>query len=75
VVIPRNIRESLNLRDGMPLAVIKQGTTILLKKIEIPKIKTWKEVTKPFRIAARKSGFTKQDLDKLIEEVRAKKAK
>jgi len=32
------------------------------------KIKTWKEATKPFREAVKKSGFSKKDLNKLIKE-------
>lgn len=31
-------------------------------------VKAWKELTKPFREAAKRSGFTNEDLNKLIEE-------
>ena len=70
VVIPGEIRRIMNLKDGTPFAVIKQDDTILLKKMELPEIKTWSEVVKPFRQAAKKSCFTKEDLDTLIGEVR-----
>jgi len=70
VVIPQGIREALQLKEGTPLAVIAQKDSILLKKIEMPKAKSWDEVTAPFRRAAKKSGFTKEDLDKIIEELR-----
>lgn len=73
VVIPQDIRESLKLREGTPFAVITQDNAILLKKMDLPKIKTWKEVTKPFRKAAKKSGFTREDLARIIEEVRTTK--
>lgn len=73
VVIPQGIRESLKLREGTPFAVITQDNAILLKKMDLPKIKTWKEVTKPFRKAAKKSGFSKEDLARIIEEVRMAK--
>lgn len=73
VVIPQDIREELSLEEGTPLAVAVQNMTVVLKKIELPKIKSWKEIAKPFRIAAAESGFTEQDLDKLIAEVRAAK--
>ena len=72
VVIPQNIREDMKLKPGTPLAVIEQKDAILLKKIEMPKIKSWVEATRPFREAAKKSKFTKSDLDRVIEEVKGK---
>ena len=72
VVIPQDIRESMKLKPGTHLAVIEQKDAILLKKIEMPKIKSWRAVTKPFREAAKKSGFTKADFDRIIEEVKGK---
>lgn len=73
VVIPQDIRHSLRLKEGTPFTVVAQDDTILLKKIEIPKIKNWNEATLPFRRAAKKSGFTEDDLHMLIEEVRRSK--
>lgn len=73
IVIPGGIRKNMNLKDGTPFAVIKQDDTILLKKIDLPEIKSWNEVTKPFRRAAKKSSFTKEDLEMLIEKVRKTK--
>lgn len=70
VVIPLNIRKHFSLKEGTPLAIVTQDDTILLKKMEIPKIKTWKEVAMPFREAAKKSKFTKEELDNLIREAR-----
>lgn len=73
VVIPQDIRVELGLTEGTSLVVAVQDTSVVLKKVELPKIKSWKEVTRPFRRAAAKSGFTEKDLDKLIVEVRAAK--
>jgi len=70
IVIPRGIREEMKLKPGTPFAVMEQRDTILLKKIEMPKKKSWNEVTRPFREAAKKSEFTKIDLEILIKEVR-----
>ncbi len=70
VVIPLDIRKHLNLKEGTPLAIVTQDDTILLKKMEIPKIKAWKEVSMPFREAAKKSKFTKEELNNLIREAR-----
>ena len=71
VVIPADIRGELRLESGTPFAVSVQDSTILLKKVELPEIKSWDEVTKPFRDAARKARFTEAELDILISEVRA----
>lgn len=38
--------------------------------INITKIKSWEEATNPFRKAAKKSNFSKEDLKKLIAESR-----
>lgn len=73
VVIPQDIRRELHLKEGTPFAVVVQKGTILLKKIELPRVKTWSEVTRPFRESAKKANFTREDLDRLIVEVRRKK--
>ena len=69
IVIPQDIREDMGIKPGTPFAVIGQKDAILLKKIEIPKIKKWAEATKPFREAAKKTGFTTADLSRIITEV------
>ena len=70
IVIPKKIREKLHLEDGTPFAVVEQGEEIIIKKIKMPEIKSWNEIARPFREAAKKSGFTKEDLDRIIKEVR-----
>ncbi len=70
IVIPQDIRQDLHLKEGTPFAVTSQDDMILLKKIEMPRIKPWREAVKPFRKAAKMSGFKKEELDVLIEEVR-----
>ena len=68
VVIPSEIREKMNLEEGNLIVVTETDDTICMKKLEIPSVKSWKEATKPFRDAATKSNFSKEDLKKLIEE-------
>lgn len=70
VVIPLDIRHELNLKGGMPFAVMAQQDTILLKKMEMPGIKSWEEAVKPFRKAAGRSGLDTGDIERIIEEVR-----
>lgn len=38
IVIPRNIRNNLNLDVGIPLAIVEQDGIILIKKMKIPQI-------------------------------------
>ena len=74
VVIPFEIRERMKVKEGNLFIVTQNEDSICLKKIELPKVKTWNEVTKPFRDATRKSNFTKEDLEKVIKESRIKRA-
>lgn len=72
IVIPSEIRERLNIKEGNMFIVSDNNDSICLKKIEVPKIKSWDEATKPFRNAANKTNFTKEDLDRLIQESKIK---
>ena len=56
------------LEEGNLLIISDSNDSICMKKIELPKIKSWKEATKPFREAAKKSNFSNEDLKKLIIE-------
>ncbi|HOW37260.1 MAG TPA: AbrB/MazE/SpoVT family DNA-binding domain-containing protein [Candidatus Pacearchaeota archaeon] len=72
IVIPLEIREKMNLTEGNLLLVSNSEDSILMKRLEVPKIKSWKEATKPFRDAAKKANFSNEDLKKLIEESKAR---
>ena len=73
VVIPQEIRKKLDLEEGNLMIVSDQNNTVLLKKIDIPKIKTWEEAVKPFREAAKKINFSQDDLERVIAEIRSNK--
>jgi AbrB family looped-hinge helix DNA binding protein len=73
VVIPKDIRDKLNVKEGNLFVITEEDNSIFLKKIEPPKINTWRRATKPFKEAAKKSGFTKDDLGRLIKEARIRK--
>jgi AbrB family looped-hinge helix DNA binding protein len=70
IVIPSEIREKLNLEEGNLLIVSDRDNSICLKKLELPKIKLWKEATEPFRRAGKKAKFTPENLKSLIAESR-----
>ena len=73
IVIPQKVREKFDLNEGNLLTVIDDDDSIILKKLETPKTKSWDEVTKPFRDSAKKSNFTQNDLSRIIAQYRLKK--
>ena len=68
IVIPQSIRKKFNLDKNMPLVVIENDDSIIIKKVDMPKIKSWKDVSKPFKTAAKKSSFGREDLAKKIKK-------
>ena len=71
VVIPSSLRNQMKIKKSDQFLVFGEGNTIILKKIEKPAVKkTFDEVVKPLRQAAKKSGFSREDLRNLIEDVK-----
>ncbi|HLD19610.1 MAG TPA: AbrB/MazE/SpoVT family DNA-binding domain-containing protein [Candidatus Nanoarchaeia archaeon] len=73
VVIPQAIREKLGISEGTPFAVWSKGDEILLKKMEVPKQKSWDEVAAPFRAMAKERKISEEDILLAIQRVRAAK--
>ncbi len=73
IVIPQGVRDQLGLEEGTPFAVFAEKDSILLKKIEKPQVKSWEEVTRPFRDVVKKLDLKEEDVQDLIEKIRAKK--
>lgn len=70
IVIPQAVRKSLELSSGAKFAVIGEGDTIILKKIEIPSSHEIRVLLVKSRAAARKSGFKKSQVAKIIKSER-----
>ena len=71
VVIPSALRTQMKIKKSDQFLVFGEGNTITRKKISRPAVKkTFDEVAKPVREAAKKEGFSRNDLDKLIKEAR-----
>ena len=70
VVIPNEFRKSLGLTSGTQLAVYTDGSTLLLKPVEIPEADAFEKVLKESRKAAKKSGLKRSDITKTIKKVR-----
>lgn len=70
VVIPNAFRKSLGLTPGTLLAVFTDGSTLLLKPVEIPKADIFEKLLKESRKAARAAGLRPSDIVKAIKKVR-----
>ena len=73
VVIPSSLRNQMKIKKSDQFLVFGEGNTIILKKIEKPAIKkTFDEIAKPLRKAAKESRFSREDLATLIKDVKKK---
>lgn len=70
IVIPNEFRKTLGLTAGTPLAVFTDGSTLLLKPVEIPDAEAFEALLKESRNAAKKAGLKKSELKKTIKKVR-----
>lgn len=62
VVIPKGIREKLNVKEGTRFAVYGKGDTIIFKKVEMPSIEDFERLVDFGVVFARKKGIKKQDV-------------
>lgn len=70
VVIPSEFRKNLGLSAGSQLAVFSDGSTLLLKPVEIPDADDFERLLKESRKAAKKSGVKRSDISRAIKKVR-----
>ena len=71
IVIPTELRRSMNLREGERFIIMGVGDTIVLRKIELSQEKIrLKKLIRESREKARKSGFSEEEVTKLIRETR-----
>ncbi len=71
VVIPNEFRKILGLTNGAQLAVYTDGSTLLLKPVEIPEADVFEKLLKESRKAAKKSGLKRSDVSDVIRKVRS----
>ena len=70
VVIPDRIRKQLGLTTGSKLIVITDGSNLLLKPMEEPKLDMFKRLIDESRKVSKKYNLKKSDVEKAIKEVR-----
>jgi AbrB family looped-hinge helix DNA binding protein len=71
VVIPNEFRKSLGLTSGMPLAVYTDGSTLLLKPVEVPDADSFEKLLKESRQAAKAAGLKQSDVKKILKKARS----
>jgi AbrB family looped-hinge helix DNA binding protein len=73
VVIPEEIRERLDLKEGTQFIVIGQGDSVILKSIVPPAMNQFKDLLSLARKEAKKVNFKKSDLEDIIKTTRKNK--
>ena len=71
VVIPQSIRNRMKLKEGERFVVMGNEETILLKKIEMPKMKNFDKLLKKTQDFVKVKGITEKDLEQAIKRVRS----
>ena len=70
IVVPMDIRKEMHLSSGTKLMILTDGSNLLLKPIQEPKMETFKKLVKMSHGIARKYGLKKSDVNKVIKQVR-----
>ncbi len=70
VVIPTDIRKALGLLTGVKLMVLTDGSNLLLKPIQTPKVQTFHALVRRSRHYATQTGVRKSTLAKALHRIR-----
>ena len=74
VVIPKAIRNEMNITKDDRFLVFGKDDTIVFKRIEKPAIeRSFDELVKPLRKAVKTEKFTREELRGIIKEIRKKR--
>lgn len=70
IVIPNNLRKQLGMTPGIKLIIFTDGSNVLLKPIQTPKIDQFQNLIKESRALAQKKKLKSVDVNKFIKQVR-----
>lgn len=74
IVIPQDLREEMQLREGEAFAVTGCGDTLLLKRVKTPSreelLTKFEELVKRGEKTAKKLGIKEKDIPRLIHKAR-----
>lgn len=70
VVIPRSVRDKVDLKEGEVLVVFGEGDTIVLKRVQVPDEEELKQLLDWGASFAKEQGITREDVERAIRELR-----
>ncbi len=70
VAIPSLIRNEMGLEEGSKILFVLANDTLLIKKVST---KTFAEITKPLKEAAKHAGLKEEDVVNIVHRARTKK--
>jgi len=70
VVIPKIFRKNLGIETGSKLLVLSDGTNLLLKPMEEPRLDAFKRLINESRRYAKEAGLKREDVPQVIRKVR-----
>lgn len=73
VVLPKAIRDEMDLDTGSKLVIFTDGRNILLKPITMPDLSEFESLMKESKKWAEKVGMKQTDIDDAIKSVRKRK--
>lgn len=65
IAIPSEVRKILSLSDGSKVLFTIDNDLLIIKKLDTNR--TWEEVTRPLREAAKKSGLREEDIPGIVK--------
>lgn len=70
VVIPNNLRKELGMVTGIKLIVFTDGSNLLLKPVQAPKIENFQKLIKESRALVKGKKIKPSDVKKMIKQIR-----
>ncbi|MCK5772457.1 MAG: AbrB/MazE/SpoVT family DNA-binding domain-containing protein [Thermoplasmata archaeon] len=70
IVIPKDLRDLLDLREGELFAMYGEGNTLVLKKLEVPSVSEFEEILKKGSAIGKKKKISRKEILKAISELR-----
>lgn len=71
IVIPKELRSLLGLKDGELFAMYGEGNTLILKKLDVPSKDEFEEILEKGSEISMKKKISKKDIMKMIIESRS----
>lgn len=70
IVIPNNLRKQLGMTPGIKLIIFTDGSNLLIKPMQTPKIENFQNLIKKSRELVQKEKIKPANIKKFIKQVR-----